>query len=370
MVGLPEKIRRTLEKQVAELQIRETVYGVGLFGSWSRGDAAASSDIDLLILDKGDFAYEYVERLEVNGLFIDLNHIPKRWLSGLIPPEVDQKLYEMQILYDRDWSLNNARLLMAKSYGSPERVGIRTEAHVVNADIYLSRATSAFSRDDFKSAYLFATVALEIILRVLFEIALEPFAVSRFVEKLEVVLAKVGKAELFNDFLEMTKLNRVNDDVAREKLRLFKLIWDEMKVAVKQNVRVFESLHFKVRTNLDYYLNQAFLQGFVLRAESLIVSGKVSEACHYLNSVFLDVFESYMWLAAAVAKVRIDYSTLMRSLEVLERRHAKNYDGVVRFLGLDDKDKFEAAEVIDRTKRIVLELRKERVSTKNHLLRR
>jgi predicted nucleotidyltransferase len=56
MLTLPEKIRRNLEKVVKEMMIEENVYGVGLFGSWSRGDASASSDVDLLILDGANFA--------------------------------------------------------------------------------------------------------------------------------------------------------------------------------------------------------------------------------------------------------------------------------------------------------------------------
>jgi len=62
MLTLPEKIRRNLEKVVKEMMIEENVYGVGLFGSWSRGDASASSDVDLLILDGANYAYEFVER--------------------------------------------------------------------------------------------------------------------------------------------------------------------------------------------------------------------------------------------------------------------------------------------------------------------
>jgi predicted nucleotidyltransferase len=247
LTGLPEKLRRTLEKIVAEMRVAENVYGIGLFGSWSRGDATTSSDIDLLILDKGNFNYEYVERIEANGLLIDLDHVPKRWIHGMIPPELDQKLYEMQILYDRDWSLNDTKLLMAKSYCSPERVDIRTETHVIDSDIYLSRATSAFSREDFGSAYLFATVALENILKVLVEIALEPFSNSRFVEILEVSATKLGMRDLFNEYLEIAELNKTDDAGAKDKLRLFKIVWDEMKAVAKQNAQVLESSHFKVK---------------------------------------------------------------------------------------------------------------------------
>ena len=192
MLTLPEELRKALERIVGRLKVKEGVYGVGLFGSRSRGDAVESSDVDLFILDGANLAYEYVERALGGAFFIDMDHIPKKWIHGPIPPEIDEELYEMQILYDKDWSLTNTKLLMCKSYCSFERVDIRAEAHVVESDIYLSRATSAFSRGDFRSSCLFAAVALESLLGVFVEATLGPFSNSRFVEILEASCAKLG----------------------------------------------------------------------------------------------------------------------------------------------------------------------------------
>ena len=370
LAGLPEKVRRTLEKVVAEMRVAENVYGIGLFGSWSRSDATTSSDVDLLILDKSNFSYEYVERIEANSLLIDLDHVPKRWIHGPIPPELDQKLYEMQVLYDRDWSLNDTKVLMAKSYCSPERVDIRTETHVIDSDIYLSRATSAFSREDFRSAYLFATVALNNILKVLLEIALEPFSNSRFVERFEVSATKLGMQELFNEYLEIAELDEADDSSTRDKLKLFKIVWDEMKTTAKQGVQALESSHFKVKTKLNYYLDPAFLQGVVMRTTSMIDSGKVVEASHYMNGIFLDIVENYVWLKSSIDKVKIDYTTLMRSLESLEEKNPKNYDYIVKFLNLSDVTKLDAASAVEKSREIILKIRKDRkVLIKNHLLK-
>ena len=370
MKALPEKVRKTLEKIVAEMRATENVYGIGLFGSWSRGDATTSSDIDLLILDKSNFNYEYVERAEIGGLLIDLDHVPKRWIHGPIPPEIDQKLYEMQILYDRDWSLNNTKLLGVKFYGSPERVDIRTEAHVIESDIYLSRATSAFSREDFLSAYLFATVALENILKVLVEIALEPFSNSHFVERFEVSAAKMGMRDVFDEYLEITGLNKTDNLIAKDKMKLFKVIWDEMKATTGQNLQTLESSHFKVRTKLNYYLNPAFLQGMMMRTNALIDSEKVIEASHYLNSVFLDIAENYAWLKSSSEKTKLDYTTLMRSLESLEPENPKNYGYMLKLLNLGEVDRLNAFKAIERTREIMLKIRKERkVLIKNLLLK-
>jgi predicted nucleotidyltransferase len=367
---LPEKVRKTLEKIVKDMRIRENIYGVGLFGSWSRGDAVPSSDVDLLVLDASDFNYEYVERKEIKGLFIDLNHVPKRWIRGCIPPEVDQKLYEMQILYDRDWSLTNTKLLMVRHYGSPERIAIRTEAHVVESDIYLSRSTSAFSREDFRSARLFATVALENVMKILTEIALEPVSNSRFVETLERSARKLEMQNLFDEYLRMTGLVRAENTSVERRLKLFKQIWDEANVTVKRNFSALESSHFKVKTKLKYYLNPAFLQGVILRTKSLINTGKMIEAAHYLNDILLDIIENYLWLKSSIQKMKLDLTTMICSLENLEEKTPQNYEHILEFLDLKNVNRHDAADEIEETREIMVKIRRERKPLiQNHLLK-
>lgn len=370
MIRLPEKIRKTLEKVVNDLSKKENVYGIGLFGSWSRGKATPSSDVDLLLLDKANFNHEYVERIESNGLLIDLDHIPKKWVHSLIPPEIDQKLFEMQILYDRDWALTNTKLLIAKSYDTPERVGIRTETHIVDSDIYLSRATSAYSREDYRSAYLFATVALESMLKVIIEIAMEPFSNSHFIEKLEASTAKLSMSALLKEYLEVSRLALADIKSVKDKLDLFRLIWEEFNAIARQGTRELESSHFKVRTKLKYYLNPIFLDGAVIRTNALIASGVTSEASHYLTCIFLDLVESYAWLKSSIYKVKIDYTTLMHSLERLEEKNPRNYEQITSFLNLKDTGKTAASTAIRKTRDTLLRIRRDRkVLIKNHLIK-
>ncbi|HVO36976.1 MAG TPA: nucleotidyltransferase domain-containing protein [Candidatus Acidoferrum sp.] len=360
MIRLPDNIRKTLARIVNQQKIKENVYGIGLFGSWSRGDADPSSDVDLFILDKSDFAWEYVERIEIGGLNIDFDNVPKKWIQGMLPPETDQKLYEMQILYDRDWSLTNTKLLMVKSYSSPERVGIRTEAHVVDSDIYLSRATSAFSRGDFYSAYLFAVSAFENALKILIEIALEPLSNSHFVEKLEISTSKLRLSDLYEKYLMVSGLAEASDDQVKERLRLLNDVWSEAAAAVKQDTRVLESLHFRVKARLLYYLNLAFLQGVVARTNALVVSGKVAEASHYLNSILVEMLENYVWFKSSVRKVKIDYSTLIRCLERMEGKDSRNYRNIVGFLNLEDVDRVVVGRVIEDVREAILRIRRNR----------
>ena len=127
MIRLPEKIRNRLDKLIKNLKTRETIFSISLFGSWSRGDAEPSSDVDLLIADNQIFDNEYTERIEQNGILIDLNYVPQKWITGSVPPEIDQKIYEAYVLYDKEWTITNTKEQMMSSYYSPERLKIRAE---------------------------------------------------------------------------------------------------------------------------------------------------------------------------------------------------------------------------------------------------
>jgi predicted nucleotidyltransferase len=363
MMKLPEKMRKTLEKIVKEMAANETIFGIGLFGSWSRGDATPSSDIDLLIISNDPLEDEYVERISVSDQFIDLNFVPKNLIQGPINPKLDQKLHEVLILYDKDWNLTNTKLSMAKFYGSPERVDIRTETHIIESDIYLSRATSAHAKGDYLSARIFAVVAVENVLRVLLEIALQPFSNSRFLDKMKTAAEKLGMPEIFNSYIETAKLNKVDAAAAEEKLKLFKVVWDEMNFTIKRNPQAPKSLHFKIKTGINYYFNSAFMQGTILRANSMISSKNFAETVHYLTSVSLNIVENYAWLKAAIEKQKIDYTCLMRSIEKLEKDNPRTYKNIVKLLSPTntvDVDKAEAAETIEKVRRNVLKIRRER----------
>ncbi|MEM2281068.1 MAG: hypothetical protein QXZ68_03650, partial [Candidatus Bathyarchaeia archaeon] len=285
---------------------------------------------------------------------------PKKWIQGPIPPELDQKLFEAQILYDRDWTLTNVKMLMTKSYGLSERVEIRTAAHLVEADIHLSRATSALSKGDPISAWLFASTAMENILKIPLEITLQPISNSHFIEKAEAAAEKLGLREIFKDYMEMAKLNFVDKMLAEEKLRLFKCLWDEMYSVVKQNSQTVEKAHFKAKTGIKYYFNPAFMQGVVLRTLSIINAKNFGEAAHYLESTFLNMLENYAWLKSAIEKQPIDHTTLMRSIESLEKANPKIHQNTAKLLGLTDIDEARASRTVEKAKMNIVRLRRER----------
>lgn len=370
VIKLPEHLRRTLERTVNRLKIREDIYAIGLFGSWSRGEATESSDLDLLVLSKENLKCEHVERFETADVFIDLDYFPKEFFSGIIPPGLDQKLNEMQILYDRDWSLTNIKLLMTKCYGSPERVAIRIERRILDSDIYLSRATSAFSRDDYRSAHLFSICGIEAALNVLVEITSMSFSNSRAVQRLIDSCTMLNERDLLDQFLSLSGTDKVDESSVKGKLRQFREILDEMKSAVTRNQSRLEKCHSTTRAQLAYYVNPSFIRGALARANSIAGFGDYVEAQHYLKAMVLDVLESYVPFCGIVGNVRVDCATMVRSLEVLMKKSPRESDRIIDFLDLTEIDKATAAEMIKKSRDVILTVRKQRkVLIKNHLIK-
>jgi len=360
MIKLPEKIRRPLDKLVKNLKTRETISSISLFGSWSRGDAESSSDVDLLTIDNQDFGYEYVERLEQNGILIDLNYIPQKWIIGPVPPEIDQKIYEAYVLYDRDWTFTNTKEHVMNSYYNPERISIRAESHLVDADIYLSRAASAYARGDCESTQIFATMAAQTMLKTIMEVSKLPFTNSHFIETLEKATHQLNMTSLFKDYLSVAKLDNMNPGLIEEKLSSFRAVWDEISSFAKMNPQLVGSMHFKIKTKLGYYTTPAFLQGMILRSHALLNEGAFQETAHYTLNPLLDMLENYAWLKAAEQNIRLDYTTLFRSLKGLKQKPSTIYRNAAKALNLENMDKDEAKRALTMAKQIVLKLREQR----------
>ena len=353
---LPEKIRWTLNKIVRKMRTEKNVYGIGLFGSWSRGDAAATSDVDLLVLDANNLNCEYTERKEVNGLLIDLNHVPKKWLAGIMPPELDQKINELQIFYDRDWKLSNTKKWVSKVYRTPNRIAIRTEAHVVEADIYLSRATSAFARNDFQSAQLYTATALENILKILLEVTNSPFSNSRFISNLQKSAEKLQMQHVFEEYLNISRLTNTTREENERKLKLFKHVWDETFFEVK-NVKK-EKIHFQVRKNLEYYMNPLFLQGIIMRTKTLIAEAPPAEPARYMQNTLITIMENYAWTKTETQNTKLDLTTLIRALKTTQQ--PKIHEETTQILGIQEEDMEKTQKNMEKTKQIIKKLRKER----------
>jgi len=358
MTRLPERIRNSVDRIVRNLKAKESTRSISLFGSWSRGDAVSSSDVDLLIADSRSFDNEYVERLEQGGTLIDLNYVPEDWITGPVPPELDQKIYESYVLYDREWTLTNAKEQMMNSFFSPERLRIRAESYLVDADICISRATSAQARDDHESAHMYAILSANVILKTIIEASRLPVTNSRYLEELRVATGRLNLATLFANYLQVAKLEGLSPNQVSEKLSMFKAVWEEISFLTKTNSSLLKSMHFKIRTRLNYYTALPFLQGVMLCSQALVTQGEHQEAANYLFNILVDALENYAWLSAAERNARLDSTTLIRWLRGLKQKPTTIYVNATRALGLENVDENEAEKTIAAAREVILEVRR------------
>jgi len=358
-IELSEAIRGVLSNLVEELKPQEAVLSIGLFGSRSRGDDVPQSDIDLLIVDKRDFDDEYIERIEFNNLLVDLNYIPQKWLVGRIPPEIDQKIFEADILYDREAKLTRTKNLMVKTYWTPERVDLRTESYLLESYTYLSRATSAQNKGDLESATVYATIGLEEILKTLIEVNILPLSNSHFIEALESSAKELDMHEVFQSYLDISRLSELDRFEVENRLSYLEAGWTDAMASVKTLGPVPETLHPKVRRNLNYYGKPIFLKGLVPRCRAMIEEGSFVEAGHYLNRPFLNMLENYAWLALIAAGSRYDYTALFDSLRSIDSTR-RIYESAVKSFRIEDLTPRKVEASLKKTKEMISDLRQRR----------
>jgi len=363
---LPEKVRGTLERLVKNIKNNENISAVALFGSWSRGDATSSSDVDLLVIDKSNEKDEYIERQECNGLIIDLDYLPKNFLTRHVSPEIDQKLYEAYILYDRDWTLTTVKNQVAKFYASPERVDVRTEAYLVDADIYFSRAASAITRKDTQSACVFAALAMEEALKIILEVEGLPISNSRFISMLETATQKVNATKELAAYLAVSQIVNETKESVEKRLILFRTILNEISAIVRDNEKIVNSLHYKVKNALKYYVATPFLPGMILRSKGLIDNNMYIECAHYINRTLIHILENYAWLKSTMTGIKIDYTTLFRSLKTLEKTSTL-YKNVTEALNLEKITQESAEYYVELARDVVIKIRKQR---KEHMAKK
>ncbi len=368
MVKLPEDASKVLDGLVEGLKSRESISGIGLFGSRSRGDAVTVSDIDLLVIDKRDFDYEYVERAEIDGLFIDLDFVPKKWILQRVPSEIDQKLFETQIIFDQDRSLSKAKDLMMKIFRKPERAEIRTESYIMKADSYLSRALSAHGKEDFQSTVVYAIIGLETMMQILVEVARMPISNSHFIETLEASSKELGMESIYDDYLKMSEFSNRSRSRMGSMMDSLLNMWRESVRFIELNSVSVKRLHVKVSNALKYYGKESFLRGFSTRARHLADNGSYEETWHYIFRTSMEMLENYMWLASAIDKTRFDYTVLFQQLRDCGSSPKEIYENAVETLGIAEITSQDAQYVLGKAREDALAIRQERKELITHHL--
>jgi len=365
-MSVPDAVREVLEPFVEDLKAREVIFGIGLFGSWGRGDATSGSDVDLLIVESRDFDYEYTERIELeNNLFVDLNYVPKQWIAYRVPPELDQKLYELQILFDRDNSLTRAKNLISKIYWKPERVDIRTEAHLVEADAYLSRARLALNKGDYRSVKVNSIRGFRSLMKILTEISKNLILNSSFVGNLESLSKSLGMQSLYDDYIDLMGLFDVDEANAQSMLNSLSSAWKEMINFIESNLPLAGNLHPSVRAKLKYYGRESFLKGLVARVSSLIEESEPAEPAHYMFHTLASMLENYAFLVSVVDGVRFDYAAILKYLSESKSSPTKVYEESINVLGVREVSNQEAEEtlkIVTESAKTIRQKRKDLIS--------
>jgi len=355
-----EDIRVVLEGLVEDLTAREEISGIGLFGSWSRGDAVAGSDVDLLVVDAKDFDYEYVQRARIENIFLDLDHIPEKWIHERVPPEVDQKLFETEVLYDRDGTLQQAKDLISNIYLKPARVEIRTGNYLMEADTYLSRGFSAYNKDDFQSAKVNGVIGLDAIMKILIEVNRLPISNSRFVRAVESSTKRFGAPQLYDEYVKIAGLSKLPRERAEGMLDSVLVMWKEASEFFEANSASVERLHVRVMKDLSYYCRDSFVRGLAARASSLVNDGLFAEAAHYMFRSSVSMLENFVWLVSALEGTRLDYTALFQNLKESKVLPKRVYEGAVEAFGIEEVSGRDVEESLGRIREIILGIRQKR----------
>lgn len=367
MERMPENIRSILTSLVDDLKSRGSVLSIGLFGSWSRGEATQSSDVDLLVVDGRNLSYEYVERAEIDDVFLDLNYVPEKWVLRDFPPEIDQKIYEAEILYDSNGTLERAKNTMQKIMWLPERVEIRTGKYLVEADILLSRGLSAYGREDYQSAKLNAALGLETIMKIMIEVNKIPLSNSHYIRALEASAKKLDLKKVYNEYLEVMGLSKVNRKDAEGVFKKFVEMWSVIIDFVEINSSIVKSLHEEIMNNLNFYCKRSFLRGIAARTRSLLQEGFFAEAVHYMLRASVDMLENYAWLLANIEGTRFDYTGLMGHLKNSKVSPSGVYEKALEVLMLKEVSLQDAQASLEKAREIILDIRKRRKELIAHM---
>ncbi|MEM2969775.1 MAG: nucleotidyltransferase domain-containing protein [Candidatus Bathyarchaeia archaeon] len=360
MERLPEDFRNVLEKLLIDLKARESIVGIGLFGSWSRGDASLTSDVDLLVIEGRDFDYEYTERALIDNVFFDLNCVPLKWIVRQIPPEIDQKIFESQILLDRSGKFTIAKELMSKNYWTLERAEMRVGNYIVQADTYLSRIVSALNREDFQSANLSAATRTCPRMRVLLEVVRKPYSNSRFLRMLESAAIRLSLNELYDEYLDLVGFTKVNKQEAESILASVTEAWQKVIGFVQENSSKIEKAHVRVKNDINYYCKESFLKGMEIRAQTLINESLYEEAAHYLFRGTMSMLENYVWFISTLEGTRFDFTNLFQRLKNSSLSPSDIYQKIVEAFNLENISQSEAEESQKKARETVSKIRNKR----------
>lgn len=357
-MALPERLSGVLGGLLDDLKAREVILGFGLFGSWSRGDASPTSDVDLLVVEGRDYDYDYIERIEVDGCLLDLNYISRYWITKM-PPEIDQKVYELQVLFDRDGSLTKAKNLISRVYWKPERIELRTESHLFEADSYLSRARQALNRGDYRSAKVNAIRSFWALVKILMEAGRKLILSSSFIRNLEPACRSLDMYALYKSYVDVAGFEKLSKSDVKLMFDSLLSVWGGIIKFITSISPLPKDVHPKLGAKLNYYGREPFLKGLRARVNG-ILEDSPTEAANYIVHTLIDALESYVYIASTIEGVRFDYATILKHLSELKRSPSDVYYGAIKALRVEDVSSREAENALKAVADAALTIRQKR----------
>ncbi len=359
MAALPKGISSTFNRFVEDLAKQATVSSIGLFGSWSRYDASPASDYDVLVVDRREFDYELHERVEYDGLLMDISRIPRKWVAEVISPVVDHMLHETIILYDPSGMLKRARDWVEGNYRTPGRVEVRTEQYLSSADTYLSRATAAMTRGDLETASLFSDMSLTPIAHIIMDIAGIPITRGAFVWNLRRACQKIDMIGIYKVILSNTRLGGLEKADVSSYLDRFESVWRRISQYMADNREVVEGLHEMLRDEINYLTDPTVLKGVFVRVEEMLDENNFIEAANYMRGWLLPLLQDYAWLISAKQGAKFDYTALFKTISLYEGP-AGIYDGATEIFNLRNLERNAVRQEIESARSIIAYIRKKR----------
>ena len=357
---MPKGISSTFNRFVEDLAKQATVSSIGLFGSWSRYDASPASDYDVLVVGGQGLEYEFHERIEYEGLLVDITRIPRRWVGEVIRPDVDHVLHETILLYDPSGMLKRARDWVEANYRTTGRIEVRTEQYLSNADTYFSRASAANAHGDLETTSVFSDMSLTPIAYIIMDVAGLPITRSAFVWNLRRACEKIDMIGTYKVVLNTTRLAGLEKADVSSNLDRFEGTWRRLSGYMADNREVVDGLHSMIRDEINYLTDPTMLKGIFARAEEMLDENNFIEAADYMRSWLLPLLQDYAWLISAKQGNKFDYTSLFKTIRLYEGP-AGIYDSAAEIFNIKDLEANAVRQELETARSIIAYARKKRL---------
>jgi hypothetical protein len=357
MEVLPGSIRSIFAGLVKDLTRDPGVQAIGLFGSWVRGEGTASSDFDVLVVERSDLDYEYGEVEVRGGLVVDINRVPLGWVREPVSPQMDYRLHETVVLHDPWHMLGAAIGFMERSFMNPRRIEVRTDGLLATSEMHLSRASAALSRRDSETASAYVGAGLASAAVVLMDIAGVPVTRRQFVWSLRRACVKMGMEDVYRDFLARSGVSRVSCREASEAAERFEATWIGIASFVSKHEDMLGGLHGKVRLDVEYMTSAPVLGGILSRVQEMMTVENLVEAVVYLRGWLLPLLEGFAWVLSSVEREKYDYTSLFRVIGGVDESVREGALSVLGLVGVSERD---AGEALAGARGLVRDLRLDR----------